>query len=209
MVHGPWLFQIWHQHYSYETIMVQHRHRAIVGSTLLFALLGIAACSDSGTGPTPPPPPGPITLSGLPTSGATLHQLALTFTVVPDASAIPGSFAITIDGAPLTEPYGNDYFDTFIVGSAPLSNGTHTAHVTVTPTSGRGLDTTFTFTTEVDTKAYQSTVLPPLAGDADAIANDMNAAGVIVGASGAAGHSRAVTWTNAVPAALPTTGALA
>jgi len=177
---------------------------------LALAVLGLGACSDSGpTPPPPPPPPAPITLTGLPASGATLHQLELTFTVVPNAASTPGTFTITIDGTPAAT-FGNQYFGTFIVSSVPLANGVHTAHVVISPGSGgSGLDTTFSFTTEIDTKAYLSTPLPPLAGYTAAVANDMNSAGVIVGASTAGNtQSQAVTWTNGVVAALPTTGGL-
>jgi len=187
-------------------MVLQRQERTLLYKTcVLFALLGIVACSDTGSGPTPPPPPGNgIVLSGIPAPDSALQQLGIVIKVHIDTTSF-GTCALQIDGAGVAGDlcFGTD----FIIGGAVPTQGAHTARFTFAkyPSDPVTFDSSFTFTTvapKID--RYSAVLLPPLPGDSLAGGSDMNESGVVVGQSVAPdGTSRPVRWIAGQPAALP------
>ena len=140
-------------------------------------------------------------IAGIPRPDSILHQLGLVISV--DSARAYDSFAWTVDS--FKSAWSLNGYTIFPVPT--LLDGTHTAKLTLWKTDSliARFDTSFTFTTRVDPRSYQLTILSALSGDDNAIGNDMNDSGVVVGASSnqSTGSLRAVRWVNGQISALP------
>jgi uncharacterized membrane protein len=147
----------------------------------------------------------------------TVRARALTIPVTAVSGRGIKGLSYSLDDASFTVPGASDYSgggrlnktsdSTWLLYvSESLRVGAHRVTVIAYDSAGRSDTSTKSFVSRIDTAYFRLTALPTLGG-ADAVASDVNQAGVVAGsAQDNAGVYHAVLWTNGLVQALPDGG---